>query len=115
MLPVSCAYTHYDVTDLVKNGIVGIDVCITHSIYQVKPHSTPWFSATCAACAASVAHGNHCFRLCQQNRSSESKVKFRKASHHCKRVLEAAKHAYATKTIESITSQKLSSRDLADC
>ena len=47
----------------------------------------------------------------QQNKSSESKVKFRQASNHCKRVLEAAKLAYATKTKESITSQKLGSQD----
>ena len=48
-------------------------------------------------------------RLYQQNKSSESKVKFRQASNHCKRVLEAAK--LPTKTKESITSQKLGSRD----
>ena len=47
----------------------------------------------------------------QQNKSSESKVKFRQASNRCKRVLEAAKLAYATKTKDSITSQKLGSRD----
>ena len=47
----------------------------------------------------------------QQNKSSESKVKFRQASNRCKRVLEAAKLAYATKTKESITSQKLGSQD----
>ena len=47
----------------------------------------------------------------QQNKSSESKVKFRQASNRCKRVLEAAKLAYATKTKESITSQKLGSWD----
>ena len=47
----------------------------------------------------------------QQNKSSESKVKFRQASNRCKRVLEVAKLAYATKTKESITSQKLGSRD----
>ena len=34
----------------------------------------------------------------QQNKSSESKVKFRQASNCCKRVLEAAKLAFATKT-----------------
>ena len=38
------------------------------------------------------------------------KVKFRQASNCCKRVLEAAKLAYTTKTKESITSQKLGSR-----
>ena len=87
---------------------VGIDVYIPHRKYQVKPHSSPWFSA---ACAAAIVHRNHFFRLYQQNKSSESKVKFRQASNRCKRVLEAAKLAYATKTKESITSQKLGSRD----
>ena len=37
------------------------------------------------------------FCLYQQNKSSESKVKFRQASNHCKMVLEAAKLPYATK------------------
>ena len=67
---------------------VGIDVYIPHRKYQVKPHSSPWFSA---ACAAAIVHRNHFFRLYQQNKSSKSKVKFRQASNRCKRVLEAAK------------------------
>ena len=87
---------------------VGIDVYIPHRKYQVKPHSSPWFSA---ACAAAIVHRNQFFCLYQQNKSSESKVKFRQASNRCKRVLEAAKLAYATKKKESITSQKLGSRD----
>ena len=49
------------------------------------------------------------FFLYQQNKSSESKVKFRQASNRCKRVLEASK--LATKTKESISSQKLGCRD----
>ena len=48
----------------------------------------------------------------QRDKSSDSKVKFRQASNRCKRVLEAAKLEYANKTKESITSQKLGSRDL---
>ena len=87
---------------------VGIDVYIPHRKYQVKPHSSPWFSA---ACTAAIVHGNHSFRLYQQNKSSEYKVKFRQASNRCKRDLEAAKLAYATKIKGSITSQKLGSRD----
>ena len=87
---------------------VGIDVYIPHCKYQVKPHSSPWFSA---ACAAAIVHRNHFFHLYQQNKSSESKTKFRQASNCCKRVLEAAKLAYATKTKEFIISQKLGSRD----
>ena len=47
----------------------------------------------------------------QREKSSDSKVKFRQASNRCKRVLEAAKSAYANKVKESITSQKLDSRD----
>ena len=87
---------------------LGIDVYIPHHKYQVKPHSSPWFSA---ACAAAIVHRNHFFRLYQREKSSDSKVKFRQASNRCKRVLEAAKLAYATKTKESITSQKLGTRD----
>ena len=47
----------------------------------------------------------------QREKSSDSKVKFRQASNRCKRILEAAKLAYANKTKESITSKKLGSRD----
>ena len=83
---------------------VGIDVYTPHRKYQVKSHSSPWFSA---ACAAAIVHRNHFFRLYQREKSSDSKVKFRQASNRCKRVLEAAKLAYE----ESITSQKLGSRD----
>ena len=79
---------------------VGIDVYIPHRKYQVKPHSSPWFSA---ACAAAIVHRNKFFHLYQQNKSSQSKVNFRQAINRCKRVLEAAKLAYATKTKESIT------------
>ena len=86
---------------------VGIDVYIPHRKYQVKPHSSPWFSA---ACAAAIVHRNHFFRLYQKDKSSASKVKFRQASNRCKRVLEAAKLSYANKTKESIASQKLGSR-----
>ena len=87
---------------------VGIDAYIRHRKYHVKPHSFPWFLA---ACATAIVHRNHLFRLYQKDKSSDSKVKFRQASNHCKRVLEAAKLAYANKTKESITSQKLGSQD----
>ena len=82
---------------------VGIDVYISHQKYQVNPHSSPCFSA---ACAAAIVHRNHFFRLYQKD-----KVKFRQASNCCKRILEAAKLAYVNKPKESITSQKLGSWD----
>ena len=84
---------------------VGIDVYIPHRKY---PHSSPWFSA---ACAAAIVHRNHFFRLYQREKSSDYKVKFRQASNRCKRVLEAAELTYAKKTKDSITSQKPGSRD----
>ena len=87
---------------------VGVDVYISHRKYQVKPHSSPWFSA---ACATAIVYRNHFICLHQQNNSSESKVKSRQASNRCKRVLEAAKLVYANKTKQLISSQKLGSLD----
>ena len=83
-------------------------VYIPHRKYQVKPHSSPWFSA---ACVTATTHRNHFFHLYQKDKSSESKVKFRQASNCSKMVFEATKIAYANKTKKSITSQKLGSRD----
>ena len=48
---------------------VGIDVCIPHRKYQVKPHSSPWLTAVCAA---AILH-KKIFLF-------ESKIKFRQAS-----------------------------------
>ena len=74
---------------------VRLDVYIPHRKYQVKPYSSPWFSASCAA---AIVHRNHFFHLYQKDQSSDSKLKFRQASNCCKRILEAAKFAYANKT-----------------
>ena len=87
---------------------VGIDVYILHQKYQVKPDSSPWFSA---ACAAAIVDRNHFFRLYQREKSSDSRIKFRQANNCCKRVLEPTKLAYTNKTKESITFEKLGSRD----
>ena len=62
-------------------------------------------------CAAAIVQRNQFFHLYQQNKSCESKVKFREASNHCKRLLESVKLAYANKMKKSITSKKLDSRD----
>ena len=85
---------------------VGIDVYVPHHKYQVKPHSSLWFSA---GCAATIVHRNHFFHLHRQNKSSESKVNLRQAINCYKRVVQAVKPAYATKKKKSITSQKLGS------
>ena len=65
-----------------------------HRKYQVKPHSSSWFSATSVA---SIVHRSHFFCLYQQYKLFESTLKFRQASNHYKRVLEAAKLAYSKK------------------
>ena len=86
-------------------------------IVSIKPHSSPCFSA---ACAAAIVYRNHFFSFVpiNQNKSSDSKVKFRQSSNRCKKVLEAAKIAdavtkiaYVTKIQKSISSQKLGSWD----
>ena len=51
------------------------------------------------------------FPLYQQNKSDESKGKFRQSSNCCMRVLEAAKLVYVNKSNEFTTSQKLGCRD----
>ena len=56
---------------------VGIDVYIPHCNYQVNPHSSPWFSS---ASAVVIVHRNHFFCLDQQNKSSESNVRFSQVS-----------------------------------
>ena len=79
---------------------------IPHRKYQVKPNSSPWFSA---ACAAAIVRRNLFFCLYQPNKTSEYKVKLGQTSNRCKRVLKAAKLVYTSETRESITSQKLGS------
>ena len=56
---------------------VGIDVYFPHCKYQLKPHSSSWFSS---ACAATTAQKNSFFCLHQKNKSSESKGNFRQTS-----------------------------------
>ena len=53
---------------------VGIDVYIPHRKYQIKPHSSPWFSA---ACSTAIVHRNHFFCVYQKDTSSEFKAQFR--------------------------------------
>ena len=60
-------------SDLCEWVQVRIDVYIPHHKYHVKLHSS-------AAFAATIVHRNHFFPLHQQNKSSESKRKFRQSS-----------------------------------
>ena len=58
---------------------------ILHHKYQVKPHSSSWFST---ACAAAIVHRNQFFCLYQKSKSLKSKVKFRQTSNPCKGFLK---------------------------
>ena len=75
--------------------------------FEVKPRSTPWFSAVWAT---AIAYRNHFFCLHQHNISPTSKLKFRQASNHCERVLEADKLVYVNET-KAIIFHKLGSGD----
>ena len=77
---------------------IGIDVYISHRKYQAKPHSSPWFSA---ACAAAINHRNHFFCSYQKDKCSDFKVMSRQASDRWKRVLEATKLAFTNKNFSN--------------
>ena len=57
-----------------------------------------------------LVHRNHFF-LYQQNKSSKSKVRFRRVNNCCKKVIEAAKLAYMLNKTKIITFQKHCSQD----
>ena len=82
---------------------VGTDVYIPHRNYQVEPHSSQLLVLQKII--------KFIFFLYQQNESSESKVKIRHAGDRCKRVLQVVKLVYVNRTNQSISSQKLGSRD----
>lgn len=86
----------------------GIEAFIPHRKFQVKPHSPPWFTPSCAS---AIAHRNHYFHTYQQERSKEAKSLFRTASNSCKRVIERAKSSYAENILDSIASKSIGSRD----
>ena len=85
---------------------VGIDVYIPHRKYQVKPHSSPWFSA---ACTAAIVHRNQFFRLHRKDESSDSKVKFRLQASY--RLLIKVANLHMLIQQESITTPKRSSQN----
>ena len=61
---------------------VGSDVYVSYGKCQIRPHSSTWFSA---ACAAAKVYRNYIFRLYLKDKSSVCKVKFRQSSNCWKR------------------------------
>ena len=83
---------------------VSIDTYIPNCKYQVKPHSSPWFSPSCAA---AIAQRNRFFHFYQRDKLAGYKALFRQASSNCcKRVIESAKNHYSKKTKDFIVSQR---------
>ena len=93
-----------------NSDYVVVSVSIDFWQWDAPFHFSAFFRFS-AACAAAIVHRNHFFNLCQREKPSDSKLKFRQASNHWKRILEAAKLAYANETKESVTSQRLGSCD----
>ena len=86
---------HYAATEFSEWVRLGMDVYVPHRKFQVRPHSSPWFTP---ACAAAIAHRNHYYNLYHRNNSDESKTLFRQASNHSKRVIEHANLQYTEQT-----------------
>jgi len=86
----------------------GIDAFVPKRKYQVKPHSSPWFSP---ACSAAIAHRNHYYHAYQRDNSLENHRLFIRARNCCKSVIRQAKSDYAGRVHERIASQRVGSRD----
>ena len=73
-------YAAKEITEWVE---IDIDCYIPCRKFQLKPHSSPWFTP----CAASIAHCNHHFHQYHQNATPENKKLFCDSRNHCKKVL----------------------------
>ena len=72
--------------------------------FQVKPHSSPWFSLVCVA---AIAHRNYYSHLYHRNCSLDNKRLFNLPRNRCRKVLNDAKTRYSEATKSRISSQKL--------
>ena len=88
---------------------LGMEVYIPSRRYQQKTHSQPWFSPECAA---AICQRNFLFHKYQRDRTVENLSLFTAARRRCKKTLDLATDRYAKQTRESISSQKLSFKDL---
>ena len=87
---------------------IGIDCYIPHRKFQLKPHSSPWFTPSCAAASA---HRNHYFHRYHRDATPANKKLFNDSRNHCKRVITEARSSYAEAARHSIASQRIGSRD----
>ena len=97
-------YAAKDITEWVE---ICIDCYIPHRKFQLKPHSSPWFTT----CVVAIAHRNHYFHQYHQNVTHENKKLFCDSRNHCKRVLKDARSNNAETTRCSAASQLIVAHD----
>ena len=84
---------------------VGIDAFIPSRKYQVKPHSTPWFSP---AIAAAISHRNHFYHRYQRCSSDGNRSLFTRARNSCKKMIEEeAKRSYQNQVHDRLVSESV--------
>ena len=97
----------YDAKEITEWVEIGIVCYIPHRKFQLKPHSSPWFTP----CTADIAHRNHYFHQYHRNATPENKKLFCDSRNHCKKVLKDEKSNYAIATRRSDASHLIGSRD----
>ena len=69
-------YAAKEITEWVK---IGIDCYIPHRKFQLKPHSSSWFTP----CTAAIAYHNHYFHQYHRNAIPENMKLFCDCRNHC--------------------------------
>ena len=73
---------------LLVNFVSGFRLELMHIALIGNIRSSPIHLHSFQLLCCCLVHRNHLFRLCQREKPSDSKVKFRQASNHCKRFLK---------------------------
>ena len=97
-------YAAKELTEWVE---IDIDRYIPHRKFQLKSHSSPWFTPSCAA---AIAHRNHYFHQYHRNATPENKKLFCNSHNLCKKVLKDARSNYGKTTRRSVASQLIGFR-----
>ena len=70
-------YAAKEITEWVE---ISIDCYIPHRKFQLKPHSSPWFTPSCAT---AIAHPNHYFHQYNRNANPDNKKLCCDSHNHC--------------------------------
>ena len=97
-------YAAKEITEWVE---IGIDCYIPLRKFQLKSHSSPWFTPY----AAAIPDRNHYFHKYHWNATPENKKLFCDSCNHCRIVLKDARYNYAETTGRSVSSQLIVSLD----